>query len=201
MRMRAYRPDEPLIITVAVNGSVPTKKDTPHVPVTPEEVIEDTVRCWEAGAAVVHIHARDKDEKPSHDYEFFAQCLEGIRKRCDIIVQFSTGARSPDVDRETRIRAADLRPDMMSLNAGSTNFATHAYANSLQDIEYWLARMNEYGIKPEIECFDLAHAFTGIELIERGLIRKPAQFSIVLGVRGALPFTRCSPWRWGVTSE
>lgn len=186
--MRTYRPDEKMIITVAVNGSLPTKKDTPYVPVTPEEVTEDTLRCWEAGAAVVHIHARDKEQRPSHDYEFFARCLEGLRSRCDIIVQFSTGARG-NVDRETRIRSADLRPDMMSLNAGSSNFATHAFVNSLQDIEFWVSRMNEYDIKPEIECFDVGHVFTGIELGRRGLLKPPLLFTIILGVQGALPFT------------
>lgn len=186
--MRTYRPDEKMIITVAVNGSLPTKEDTPYVPVKPGEVIEDAVRCWEAGASVVHIHARDHDQRPCHDYEFFARCLEGLRKRCDIIIQFSTGARG-NVDRETRVRSADLRPDMMSLNGGSCNFTNHAFVNSLQDIEFWLNRMNDYDIRPELECFDVGHVFTGIEFLRRGLIQAPVQFTIILGVHGALPFT------------
>jgi 3-keto-5-aminohexanoate cleavage enzyme len=186
--MRSYQPDRKMIITVAVNGSLPTKADTPHVPVTPAEVIEDTVQCWEAGASIVHIHARDRDQRPSHDYEFFRACLEGLRARCDIIVQFSTGSRG-NVDRETRVRSVDLRPDMMSLNAGSCNFSHGPYVNSLQDIEFWLGEMKRYGVKPEIECFDLSHLYAGIDMQQKGLIEKPLQFTIILGVHGALPFT------------
>ena len=186
--MRVFRPGEKAIITVAVNGSLPTKEHTPYVPVTPAEVIEDAVRCWEAGASVVHIHARDQDQRPCHDYEFFAECLDGIRRRCDIIVQLSTGARGR-IDPDTRVRAADLRPDMMSLNCGSCNFSNEAFVNSLQDIELWLGRMKAYDVQPELECFDVAHIFTGLDLVKRELVELPVQFTIVLGVEGALPFT------------
>jgi 3-keto-5-aminohexanoate cleavage enzyme len=181
-------PDNKMIITVAVNGSMPTKKDNPNVPVTPEEVIEDTVRCSEAGASIVHIHARDKDQGPSHDFEFFKKCVEGIRKRCDIIVQISTGSRTGTF-KEVRISAAPLRPDMMSLNTGSCNFDHGPYVNSIQDVEYWLGVMNEYNIKPEVECFDLSHVFIGMDMYKKGLIKDPPMFNIILGMKGALPFT------------
>lgn len=186
--MRTYKPGGKMIITAAINGSVPTKRDTPHVPVTPEEVIADTVACHQAGAAVVHIHARDQEQRPCHDHEFFRRCLEGIRECCDIIVQFSTGSRG-GVDRETRIAAVDLRPDMMSLNSGSVNFPQGPHVNSLEDIEYWLDRMNAYDVKPEIECFDFSHLFTGVEMAQRGLIERPLVFTLILGLRGAVPFT------------
>lgn len=184
----SLNPDNKMIVTVAVNGSVPTKEQTPHVPVTPAEVIEDTVRCWEAGASIVHIHARDENQRPCHDFEFFAECLEGIRARCDIIVQFSTGSRGA-VDRETRIEAVSLKPDMMSLNAGCCNFVQGPHVNSLKDIEYWLKEMKEHGVKPEIECFDLSHVYTGREFYRQGLIEPPAFFNIILGVPGALPYS------------
>lgn len=180
--------NQKMIITVAVNGSLSTKDDTPHVPVTPEEVIEDTVSCWEAGASVVHIHARDENQGPSHDREFFRKCIEGLRERCDIIIQVSTGSRQ-GVSAETRVSSVDLRPDMMSLNSGSCNFAHGPYINSLQDIEYWLDRMNEYDVKPEIECFDLSHMYAGIDMYKKGLIKDPLLFNIILGVPGALPYT------------
>ncbi len=183
-----HNPKNKLIVTAAVNGSVPTRDQTPYVPITPEEVIEDTVRCWEAGASVVHIHARDKDGRPTHDIEFFARCLEGIRNRCDIIVQFSTGSRA-GVDRETRIASAALKPDMLSLNSGCCNFLQGPHVNSLEDIEYWLTCMKEHGIKPEIECFDLSHVFVGQEFAQKGLVAEPALFNLILGVPGALPFT------------
>lgn len=188
MQEKKHNPENRIIITVAVNGSVPTKDQTPHVPVTPGEVIEDTVRCWEAGASVVHIHARDSQGKPSHDYEFFARCLEGIRERCDIIVQFSTGSRA-GVDRDTRIASVTLRPEMMSLNSGCCNFLQGPHVNSLEDIEYWLTRMKEHGVKPEIECFDLSHVFVGDEFARRGLVEEPVLFNLILGVPGALPYS------------
>ena len=187
--LSAWQPrNKSLIITVAINGSLGTKDDNPNIPVTPEEIIEDAVACCEAGASVVHIHARTPDQKPSHDYDFFAKCIEGIRDNCDIITQISTGSRG-NVDRETRVQAADLKPDMMSLNSGCCNFPDRPYINSLSDIEYWLGEMRKYSVIPEIECFDLSHLYTGLDMAEKGLIDKPLIFNIILGMHGALPFT------------
>ncbi|MEO8450902.1 MAG: 3-keto-5-aminohexanoate cleavage protein [Gemmatimonadota bacterium] len=177
-----------LIITVAPIGSFATKADTPHLPVTPDEVIENGIQCWEAGASILHYHARDKDQKPSLDYGFFARVLEGLRKHTKLIVQISTGFRFPH-DREDRIRAADLRPDMMSLNVGSVNLARGPYINDPKDVEYYAGKMIEYGVKPEIECFDVSHIHAGIDLAKRGLIKDPPYFDFVLGVKNALPYS------------
>jgi 3-keto-5-aminohexanoate cleavage enzyme len=186
--MAKYDPERKMIVTVAVNGSVPKKEDNPHVPVTPEEVVEDSLKCAEAGASVVHIHARDEEEEPCHDYEFFQECVEQLRAQSDLIIQLSTGARVP-TPREVRIQAVDLRPDMMSLNAGCCNFPNGPYVNSVEDIEFWLEKMNAFDVRPEVECFDVSHMHTGIALHERGLIESPVLFNLVLGVKGALPFT------------
>jgi 3-keto-5-aminohexanoate cleavage enzyme len=177
-----------LILTVAPNGSVPTKRDTPHVPITPDEVIEDGIKCWEAGAAVLHYHARDAEQKPCLDYDYFARVLEGLRKHTDLIVQISTGSRLVP-DREARIRAVDLKPDMMSLNVGSINFPRGPYINHPEDAEYWASRMQEAGVKPEIECFDASHVEAGCRLHRMGLIDDPPFFDFVLGVKNALSFT------------
>jgi len=177
-----------MIVTAAVNGSVPTKEDTPHVPITPEEVVQDAVQCWEAGASVVHIHARREDGGQSHDREYFRRCLEGISDECDIIVQFSTGARKP-VPAETRIQSIDLHPEMMSVNCGCCNFPQGPFINSMQDIEYWLTEMKKSGVKPELECFDLSHVYAAAELYDRGLIPDPPLFNLIFGAKGALPFT------------
>ena len=187
--MRAWQPrSKKLILTVAVNGSTGTTEQNPNIPVTPEEIIEDSVACCEAGASVVHIHARTPDQEPSHDYDFFAKCIEGIREHCDIITQVSTGTRT-GADAETRVQAADLRPDMMSLNSGCCNFPDRPYINSLADIEYWLGVMRQYDIIPEIECFDVSHIYAGLDMADKGLIDKPLIFNIILGMHGALPFT------------
>lgn len=176
-----------LIITAAPLGSVPTKADNPHLPVTPEEIIEDGIRCWEAGASILHFHARDKDQKPSLDYGFFAKVLEGLRKHTRLIVQISTGFRTP-VHRDDRIRAVDLRPDMMSLSVGSVNLPRGPYPNDPVDVEYYAGKMIEYGVKPEIECFDLSHIHAGIALWKKGLIKDPPWFDMVLNVKNALPY-------------
>jgi 3-keto-5-aminohexanoate cleavage enzyme len=177
-----------LIITVAPNGSVPTRADTPHVPITADEVIEDGIKCWEAGASILHYHARDAEQKPCLDYEYFARVLEGLRKHTDLIVQISTGSRLIQ-DREARIRAVDLKPDMMSLNVGTINFPRGPYVNKPEDAEYWAGKMQEYGVKPEIECFDLSHVEAGARLHRMGLVDDPPFFDFVLGVKNALSFT------------
>ncbi|MBK8647457.1 MAG: 3-keto-5-aminohexanoate cleavage protein [Gemmatimonadetes bacterium] len=176
-----------LIITVAPNGPVATKEHTPHVAVTVEEVIETGIACWEAGASILHYHARDANQQACLDYDFYARVLEGLRKHTTLIVQMSTGWGLDD--REGRIRAVDLRPDMMSLNVGSVNFPQGPYINRSDYAEYWTAKMQEYGVRPEIECFDASHIEAGTRLWKMGLIDDPPFFDFVLGVQHALSFT------------
>ncbi len=126
--------ETPVIITVAITGSVPRKKDNPAVPVTPAEQIESTQECFEAGATLVHIHVRNPDESPSSDPELFARVQEGVKKYCPgMIIQFSTGGRG----REQAKRGAMLylKPDMASLATGSVNFPTDVYENPPDFIE------------------------------------------------------------------
>ncbi len=177
-----------LIITVAPIGSFATRADTPYLPVTPDEVVEDGIRCWEAGASILHFHARDAEQRPSLDYGFFARTVEGLRKYTRLIVQISTGFRFPH-HRDDRIRAVDLRPDMMSLNVGSVNLARGPYVNAPDDVEYYAGKMLEYGVKPEIECFDVSHIHAGIDLWKRGLIKDPPYFDFVMGVKNAIPWS------------
>src|SRR6478752_6446784 len=122
------------IITVAITGALPRKAQTPAVPVTPHEQIESTHEAYEAGAALVHIHVRNKDESPSSDPELFAQVQEGVKKYCPaMIVQFSTGGRGRS--QNERGRAISLRPDMASLATGSVNFPNQIYENPPQLVE------------------------------------------------------------------
>src|SRR5918994_5730947 len=118
----------PVVIAVAITGSVPRKKDNPAVPILPAEQIESTHEAYEAGASLVHIHVRNDDETPSSDPERFAAVQEGIRKHCPgMIVQFSTGGRGRDP--AARGSSLYLRPDMGSLSTGSVNFPTIIYEN------------------------------------------------------------------------
>lgn len=180
---------EPCIITVAITGAVPRKKDTPAVPITPAEQIESTHEAFEAGAALVHIHARDENEAPSSRPELFAEVQEGVRKHCPgMIVQFSTGGRGRD--QSQRGAMLDLKPDMASLATGSVNFPTGIYENPPDFIEGLAGTMLEYGIKPEVEVFDVAMLYAAARLAERGLLETPAHVQFVLGVPNALPVRR-----------
>ena len=177
------------IITAAITGALPRKAQTPAVPVTPSEQIEATHEAYEAGAALVHIHVRDKDESPSSDPELFAEVQEGVRKHCPgMIIQFSTGGRGRS--QTERGRALALRPDMASLTTGSVNFPGQIYENPPQLIEDLARSMLDYGIKPEIEVFDLAMLYNAKNMADQGLLKRPLHVQFVLGVPNALPVRR-----------
>ncbi|SDR42287.1 Uncharacterized conserved protein, DUF849 family [Rhizobiales bacterium GAS191] len=177
---------KPIVIAVAITGSVPRKKDNPAVPVTPAEQIESTHEAYEAGASLVHIHVRNPDESASSDPALFAQVQEGVRKHCPgMIVQFSTGGRGRDP--AARGNALELRPDMASLSTGSVNFPTIVYENSAVLVTELAAKMRANGVRPEIEIFDLSHLHGAKRLIEAGLMDERPHVQIVMGVKNALP--------------
>jgi 3-keto-5-aminohexanoate cleavage enzyme len=180
---------DPVVITVAITGSVPRKKDTPAIPITPEEQIESTQQAYEAGASIVHIHVRNADETPGSDPELFARVQEGIRRHCPgMIIQFSTGGRGRA--QASRGAMLYLRPDMASLTTGSVNFPASVYENPPEFIESLAGKMMEYGIKPEIEIFDLAMLYNAANLVKKGLLSTPLHVQFVLGVPNALPARR-----------
>lgn len=142
----------PVVIAVAITGSVPRKKDNPAVPVTPAEQIESTHEAFEAGATLVHIHVRNDDETPSSDPERFRVVQEGIVKHCPgMIVQFSTGGRGRDPS--ARGSSLSLKPDRASLSTGSVNFPTIIYENHARVVTDLATKMKDNGILPEIEIF------------------------------------------------
>ncbi|MEW5863754.1 MAG: 3-keto-5-aminohexanoate cleavage protein [Pseudomonadota bacterium] len=180
---------QPVIITVAITGAVPRKKDNPAVPVTPSEQIESTHEAYEAGASLVHIHVRNPDESPGSDPELFARVQEGVRKHCPgMIIQFSTGGRG----REQAKRGAMLylKPDMASLATGSVNFPNQVYENPPDFVEGLAKTMLEYDIKPEIEVFDLAMLYNAATLVRKGLVKDPPHVQFVMGIPNALPARR-----------
>jgi 3-keto-5-aminohexanoate cleavage enzyme len=179
----------PCIITVAITGSVPTKKDSPAVPITVPEQIESTHASYEAGASLVHVHVRNDDGTTTSDPEKFGRFLEGIRKHCpDMIVQFSTGGRS-GMGKE-RGGMLHLKPEMASLTTGSVNFAKIIYENHPALINDLAASMLANDIKPEIEIFDLAMLYNAAKLVADGLLKPPVHVQFVLGIPGALPADR-----------
>lgn len=179
----------PVIITVAITGAVPRKKDNPAVPVTPAEQVESTHEAFEAGASLVHVHVRNPDESPGSDPELFGRVQEGVRKHCPgMIVQFSTGGRG----RDPALRGAmlHLKPDMASLATGSVNFPTNIYENAPDFVESLARAMLENGIKPEIEVFDLAMLYNAANLVKKGLLLDPPHVQFVMGIPNAMPARR-----------
>ena len=180
---------QPCIITVAITGSLPGKKDNPAVPISAEEQIESTHEAFEAGATLVHLHVRDEEGKPTSDPERFARVLEGIRKHCPgMITQLSTGGRS-GTGRE-RGGMLSLKPDMASLATGSVNFPTRVYENSPELVDWLAAEMVKYKVKPEVEAFDLSMIFQAAAMQKAGKIKGPLHVQFVMGVKNAMPVER-----------
>lgn len=183
---------EKLIIAVAPTGSVPKKRDTPHVPVTPDEIGETAYLCEQQGASIIHVHCRDADENPTSDYGIFGETVNRIRKRTKLIVMTSTSGIAGKSD-EDRAQPLRTQPDMGSLTTGSLNFAgrkpSTVYINTWETVQFLAKRMLATDIKPELEAFDVGFVHQGRKLIEMGLVREPAHFQLVMGVDGGIPAT------------
>lgn len=180
---------EKLMITIAPTGNVPTKAMTPHVPVTAKQIAEDIAACYEKGARVAHIHARDVEEKPTTELEIFEDIVKALdATECPIVRQISTGARGGKSG-EARAASLVLNPDSASLATGSSNFPTSVNANDPELIEYMAKMMLAKNIKPEIEVFDVAMIENALALQKKGLLKGPLLFNLVLGVKGSLPAT------------
>ncbi len=174
-----------LILNLAPTGIVPTRSQTPLVPITPEEIISDVLRCVKLGVSMVHIHARNPDGTATDDAGVFRTILTGIRAQCpDVVIVTSTsGRRVKEVER----RASSLflegaaKPDMASLTLGSVNFFAEASLNEPTTIVRLAEIMKERGIKPEMEIFDLGMVNVAHTLIDKGLLEPPYYFNIILG--------------------
>jgi len=179
----------PVVIAVAITGAVPRKADNPALPVTVAEQIASTHEAFAAGAALVHAHVREGDESPSSDPEKFRALMEGVAERCPgMIFQISTGGRGRS--ESERGKPLFLKPDMASLATGSVNFATQIYDNHPDLVAGLAGTMRDFGIKPEVEVFDLAMLYNTKALIDKGLIAAPPHVQFVLGIPNALPARR-----------
>jgi 3-keto-5-aminohexanoate cleavage enzyme len=176
---------QPLMITAAICGAEVTRAQTPHVPYTPAELVEESLRCYQAGATMVHVHVRQPDGTPSQSAELFGQVLQGIRGRCDLLVQFSTGG-AVGMGVDERADAVRLRPDMATLSTGSVNFGDEIFANPIPLIRQIACRLKEFNVRPEIECFDSGMVDTALRLAKDGLLELPAHFDFVLGMPGGM---------------
>jgi 3-keto-5-aminohexanoate cleavage enzyme len=185
----AKRPPK-LIVNAALTGMVPTKADNPAVPVTPDEIAEDARRCRDAGASIVHLHARDGDARPTYRGDVYRKVIEKVRDVCpDIIVCVSTSGRTwPDFEPRAEVLDldGDAKPEMASLTLGSLNFPEQASVNQPDVIHRLAERMAERGIVPELEVFDFGMVDYAKFLIGRGILRPPFSFNLLLGSLGTL---------------
>ena len=180
------------MITVAPTGSVPRKKDTPHVPVTPDEIAETAYLCEQEGASIIHVHCRDENENPTSDHRIFKETVDKIRKRTNLVVMASTSGVAGKSDEE-RAQPLVTKPEMASLTTGSLNFAGRkpsvVYVNTWETITFLADKMLRADIKPEIEAFDVGFISQGIKLVEQKLVREPPHFQLVMGLDGGIPAT------------
>jgi 3-keto-5-aminohexanoate cleavage enzyme len=180
-------PKNKVIITVAQTGAITNKKQNPNVPEQPDEIAASALACYNEGAAVVHVHARDPKGENSPSIEIFKDIHSRIRAVCPLIIQDSTGG-GPNLTQEERINCLQAGPEMASLNMGSMMRVSGAYkgvpwSNMPEEIELYVSRMNELGVKPEMEVYSHAMIREMQMLIDKGLLQKPYYVDIVLGMR------------------
>ena len=180
-------PANKVIITVAQTGALVNKQMNPHLPEQPEEIIQSAYDCYNEGASIVHIHAKDKLGVNTSDPEVFRLIREGINNRCNLVTQFSTGG-GPNLNQEQRIACLNAQPEMASLNMGSLmrisgTYAGVAWSNMPHEIEIYVTKMQELGIKPEMEVYNFAMLRDVARVIDKGLVGKPYYINLVLGMR------------------
>jgi 3-keto-5-aminohexanoate cleavage enzyme len=185
------------VVTCALTGVLANRKQCPYIPYTPVEIAEEAKRAYDAGAAVVHIHARNDDGSPTFSPATFAKIKEEVKKRCPIILNFSTGTIIDDVSEQcTYVR--ESRPEIAALNMGTMNYSKYSakqkkfqfdmvFSNTYEKIIKLLTAMNESGVKPELECFDSGHTHGVWPLLDMGVLKPPLQFSFIVNVLGGIP--------------
>ncbi|MBX9911515.1 MAG: 3-keto-5-aminohexanoate cleavage protein [Beijerinckiaceae bacterium] len=200
-----------VIITCAVTGAIHTPSMSPHLPVTPQEIIDAAVGAAEAGAALVHVHARDPvTGKPDQSPSAFEPFLKVIKQRCDAVINITTGG-APTMGVEERLQpCAHFKPEVASLNMGSMNFGLYPmlarfkdfkhdwerpylegskdriFKNTFQDIENILVTCAENGTRFEIECYDIGHLYTLAHFVDKGLVKPPFFVQSVFGILGGI---------------
>jgi len=200
-----------VIITCAITGSIHTPSMSPYLPVTPQEIADAAVGAAEAGAAIVHLHARDPvDGHPTQDPKYFRVFAADIARRSDVVINFTTGGAATMTIEERLQPALQLKPEVASLNMGSMNFGLfpmlkrfstfkfdwertylatsdeRVFKNTFKDIEYILTSCADNGTRFEIECYDIGHLYTAAHFFDRGIVKPPLFIQSVFGILGGI---------------
>ena len=188
--------ERPCMITCAMSGVVANRSQCPAIPYTPEEYAAEARRAFDAGAAVVHIHARTTEGLPSYEVADYQAIYDAITAACPVIINFSTGAINITTDQKTA-HIKSVKPAIGALNMGSMNYAKYhekrkdfvfefVFPNPFSEIVEIVTAMKEVGVKPEMECFDIGHVGNSYPLIDMGLLEPPYQYSLIMGVLGGI---------------
>ncbi|UCE35478.1 MAG: 3-keto-5-aminohexanoate cleavage protein [Deltaproteobacteria bacterium] len=203
-----------VIITAALTGNIHTPSMSPYLPITPQQLIEEAVRCEKAGAAVVHVHARDpKDGKPTTDVEIYREILSGIKAKTGLVVSPTTGGTATMTPEQRIAVVRELKPEMATFNAGSLNFALYPVISKIEEFKYpwekdflegtesfifpntftslkvFCQTMNEVQTRPELEVYDVGQITNLAQIIAEGYLKEPLYLQFVLGILGGIPAT------------
>ncbi len=176
-------PPSDLILTAAIVGAEVTRKDTPHLPITAQEIADEAARCRDAGASVIHLHVRTADGSPSQSSELFQAAIDAIRAKTDVIIQTSTGG-AVGMSIEERSGPLACKPEMATLNCGTLNFGDDVFVNTRPQIRELALKIRESGSVAELECYEIGHLDEALLLVKEGVLQGPLHFQFVLGIRG-----------------
>jgi 3-keto-5-aminohexanoate cleavage enzyme len=180
----------PLIITAAVTGAITTAGQNENLPISVDEIVAAGLESWQAGAAMLHIHAREEDGEPTQRVERFRPIVEGLRDAgCEAILNLSTGSAGGRAAGPIRYECLELEPEMGSFDCGSVNFGERVFQNPLPFLRDMAQAFIDKGVKPEIECFEAGHIENALALRAEGLLSDPIHFQLVLGLKGGSPAT------------
>jgi 3-keto-5-aminohexanoate cleavage enzyme len=183
--------DNKVILTVATTGAWPTKADVPNIPLQPQEIAKEVYACWKAGASIAHIHVRDDENKASMSFDKFKETIDTLRAmECKIVLNTTTSG-GLGIDDEIRMKPfTELKPELASYDCGTMNWAhSTIFENSPQFLEKLGKRMQEVGVKPEIEIFDAGMIYNALYYLKLGVLKAPLHFQFVLGVPGGMAAT------------
>ncbi len=203
-----------VIITAALTGNIHTPSMSPHLPLTPQQLIDEAVRCEGAGVTIVHVHARDpKDGKPTTNVEIYREILSGIKAKTNLVVTVTTGGTATMTPEERIAVVRELKPEMATFNAGSMNFALYPvlakykefkydwekeflastegfiFPNTFTSLKVFCQTMNDVQTQPELECYDVGHIANLAQMVREGYLKKPIYLQFVLGILGGIPAT------------
>jgi uncharacterized protein (DUF849 family) len=179
-----------VIITVAPTGAWPTKEHNPNIPLTPKEIAADVYECWQAGAAVAHLHMRDGQGKGTMNKDKFTETVELIRNKCDIVLNLTTSGDLAATDETRMAHLIELKPELASYDAGSMNWMHNSlFINHPHFLEKLGITMQENGIKPEIEIFDAGMIYNSFYYLKKGVLTAPLHYQFVLGAAGGAAAT------------